>query len=51
MQDFGLGYVDTTTSRIEVCLNAAGYEIKNNPNFSNEPNVRMDTITVVLQLV
>ena len=51
MQDFGLGYVDTTTSRIEVCLNAAGYEIKNNPNFSNEPNVRMDTITVVLQLL
>lgn len=51
MQDMVLGSVDAFTSRIDVELEAVGYEVKNNPNFSNEPNVRMDTVSVVLELV
>lgn len=51
MQDMGLGHVDTSASKIEVFLTPKGYEAKNNQNFSNMPNVRMDTVTVVLQLV
>lgn len=51
MQDMTLGTIDETVSNLEVCIEAFGYEVKNNPNFSNESNVRMDTVTVVLQLV
>ena len=51
MQNLTIGHVEENASQIDVILEAVAYETEGNANTSSEPNVRMDSVTVVLQLV
>jgi hypothetical protein len=51
MQNMTLGFIDENVSQIEVILEAKAYETFGNANASSESNIRMDTVTVVLELI
>lgn len=53
MQDISLGFVEEHVSKLEVVLTAehiSAFAVSTN-RYSHEPNVRMDTISIVLELV
>jgi hypothetical protein len=53
LQDITLGFVEEHVSRIEIVLAAehTSASTVNTARYSHEPNVRMDTISIVLELV
>lgn len=57
LEDFGVGFIDPSTSKLEIVLTAehqkqdfVGFGFRDD-EYSYEPNVRMDTISIVLELV
>lgn len=50
MQDLTIGSVDQSVSKLEVVLEAKSYNA-DPPQSSGESNIRMDSVTVVLQLI